>query len=623
MAGALLAVVVLAWLPGTPARVRADNLLFNGSFESFTMYGTDAIKGAPLKVGAGWWRFVELGNPYFMSTRDYDNSPWGCHCWVDVQDGDDSQFVFSPDNGAYVAGVYQQVSGLTPGVAYAFSGRVASAGDVRVARKVGMDPTGGTDPRSPNVVWGEEVAGNSSSHYVNLKVTAIAQKAGVTVFIWVSHPPGPPSETFIDASTLDVAPVAHVIPLPPYQPEPRFTVGWVLDSVPSSSTFASYDVQVKDGPNGAWTDWQVGTTATSALFVGEQGHTYYFQVRAMSRAVPWPGNRLLGLYPGGSGQAQTTIGQPPVPASAVKALPAFSSAATFTVTWSATSAMSEVSQYDVQVRDGATGSWTDWLVGAKGTSAAFTGDDGHTYFFRSRAYGRLGQVEAYSDVPDAVSTVDLVAPVVTVGPVAAHQVTTTVGLSWTGSDGVSGVASYDVQTRSVRLADAEDSGWTDWLTTTTMTQTSFVGQDGYLYSFRARGIDQAGNLGAYPAQSSDWATFMLSVQPAPAISVTAASKVLGWPGEVPSYTVAAVRSGEATVTQTPTALVAGVGPTASPASPVPALTPAVGPVNAEADAAVAVNVGVSVVDGAVAILALLAAVALRRWVLPPGRRGRR
>jgi uncharacterized repeat protein (TIGR01451 family) len=42
----------------------------------------------------------------------------------------------------------------------------------------------------------------------------------------------------------------------------------------------AYDVQVREGYKGAWRDWLTNTTATSAVFSGVHGRTYFFRVRA-------------------------------------------------------------------------------------------------------------------------------------------------------------------------------------------------------------------------------------------------------------------------------------------------------------------------------------------------------
>ena len=62
------------------------------------------------------------------------------------------------DGYVFHAGVYTQVGGVQAGAAYRASlwfgspDTPASAGSFQ--RRIGIDPTGGTDPTSPNVVWG-------------------------------------------------------------------------------------------------------------------------------------------------------------------------------------------------------------------------------------------------------------------------------------------------------------------------------------------------------------------------------------------------------------------------------------------------------------------------------------
>ena len=85
------------------------------------------------------------------------------------------------------------------------------------------------------------------------------------------------------------------------------------------------------------------------------------------------------------------------PSSSVARMSNYQLDTTFTVSWrgSDSSPGSGVASYDVQVRDGAAGVWTDWITGTLSTSAAFSGQRGHTYFFRSRARDLAGNVEEY------------------------------------------------------------------------------------------------------------------------------------------------------------------------------------------------------------------------------------
>ncbi|MES2210137.1 MAG: glycosyl hydrolase family 18 protein, partial [Chloroflexota bacterium] len=72
------------------------------------------------------------------------------------------------------------------------------------------------------------------------------------------------------------APTAGIITLPATQRSAGFEVRWAGRD---ESSIASFDVQVaSDG--GAWADWKVATTATSAVFLADDGHAYAFRVRA-------------------------------------------------------------------------------------------------------------------------------------------------------------------------------------------------------------------------------------------------------------------------------------------------------------------------------------------------------
>ena len=71
------------------------------------------------------------------------------------------------------------------------------------------------------------------------------------------------------------APTVGVTTLAASQRDAGFTVRWLGRD---ESSMASYDVQVAaDG--GAWQDWQLATTGTSAIYLGLDGHAYAFRVR--------------------------------------------------------------------------------------------------------------------------------------------------------------------------------------------------------------------------------------------------------------------------------------------------------------------------------------------------------
>jgi Tol biopolymer transport system component len=87
-----------------------------------------------------------------------------------------------------------------------------------------------------------------------------------------------------------------------------------------------------------------------------------------------------------------------LPPSSQAVSPAWTDTITFTVQWSgADNGLSGLRSYDVQYRDGPDGSWSDWLLDTTQTDAVFTGEYGHTYYFRCRARDYAYNLEAYPD----------------------------------------------------------------------------------------------------------------------------------------------------------------------------------------------------------------------------------
>ncbi len=102
-----------------------------------------------------------------------------------------------------------------------------------------------------------------------------------------------------------VPPTAHVLPLPPYQDSAQFTVRWSGSDEPGGSGLAVFDVQVRTGPNGGWTDLLIGTTLPETTVNGLDGQTYAFRVRARDHA----GN--LSAYPSAPDTVTTVAARPP------------------------------------------------------------------------------------------------------------------------------------------------------------------------------------------------------------------------------------------------------------------------------------------------------------------------
>jgi hypothetical protein len=125
---------------------------------------------------------------------------------------------------------------------------------------------------------------------------------------------------------------------------------------------------------------------------------------ATANLVSNPGDYIIGGDPLIVIQAES-LDEPPT--STVKALPDLVYSPTFTVAWEGWDSESGVWAYDVQARDGAGGEWEDWLQMTPSTSAPFSGEEDHTYYFRCRAIDGVGHREAWPEQPQAHTTVDL------------------------------------------------------------------------------------------------------------------------------------------------------------------------------------------------------------------------
>lgn len=298
-----------------------------------------------------------------------------------------------------------------------------------------------------------------------------------------------------DWQTTDVAaPASSVQSLPIYSTG-AVTVAW-SGSDTGGAGVKNYDVQVRDGASGAWTDWRAATTGTSAQFSGVDGHTYAFRSRARDNAFnveAWPA----------SPDATTTVDTRP-PQTRVSGLPA-ESPGPFTVLWTGTDPGSGLASYDVQVKDGASGTWTNWKMGTSSSSASYPGTGGHTYAFRSRGHDAVGNVEAWPSAADATTTVEALPPQSQMRtlPVYARQGVT---LAWSGGDhGGSRVANYDVQYRV-----GAGGTWTNFLMGTSNTSAPFNGQLGQTHYFRVRARDTAQNVQPWPAGDGNTETTLYS-----------------------------------------------------------------------------------------------------------------
>jgi len=239
----------------------------------------------------------------------------------------------------------------------------------------------------------------------------------------------------------------------------------------------------------------------------QSGKNYYWRARVFDGTLwsDWSRN-LMSLGPG-------YFSIDSVAPEAAAASPQYSKQNDFDVTWGgqdpAPGSGLIANPFDVQVKID-DGEWTDWVVGTSQTMQTYSGEPGHTYYFRARATDIAGNRKIYSGGNgDTATTIDPNVPASAVKRLPEYQTTVRFTVEWTGTDGIggSGIVNYDVAFR--------DGGgqWTDWLSGTTATSAEFEGQQGHVYRFQARSRDRAGNLEEYPGGEGDARTAVDTTPP--------------------------------------------------------------------------------------------------------------
>ena len=296
----------------------------NASFECAQGYG--AQPGIVGQVPNGWTAGLLGGRPELNSTRLKFTGECGDDGFVERLEGLDSLVFLSEDietpplpGKPFDAAVYQRIA-VTPGVAYSLSGWLVSLcggsaipndcpAGVYIAKLLGIDPTGGTDPTSANVVWVEDRRNFTESRWANLRLAATAQSDHLTLFVRVRSPfQWHGAHAFADAIKLVRAPLAWFVDLPGSVPGSAVTIRWNgsqspdIVAIPGGTYQMQFDVQVRKAGQQTWIDWQTDQPAGQAAFVVDPclgPQTFQFRVRARSEQPPgsggaWPNHRFPG-----------------------------------------------------------------------------------------------------------------------------------------------------------------------------------------------------------------------------------------------------------------------------------------------------------------------------------------
>ncbi len=203
----------------------------------------------------GWWLSPNKNHgsdPKFYQNHPnncYSDAPVGCIAWHNPEFRDTKGVTLGPSRihsgnnsqkyftfwSVHEAGVMQTVA-VPPGATLRFGawmqawstnqdGRqefpdsYASSGQTSMHMKVGIDPCGGEDPWSPNIVWGPEYDSYDQFGYYEVRATAQCDK--VTVFTHsmpekaLKH-----NDVYVDDAELVIIDASGVVQPAPVQPQP-------------------------------------------------------------------------------------------------------------------------------------------------------------------------------------------------------------------------------------------------------------------------------------------------------------------------------------------------------------------------------------------------------------------
>jgi hypothetical protein len=172
--------------------------------------------------------------------------------------------------------------------------------------------------------------------------------------------------------------------------------------------------------------------------------------------------------------------------------------------WNSSDNLSGIQNYDVQYRDGSGGAWTNLLTSTTDLSYRFVGEDGHTYYFRSRARDFAGNLSSYAVGDGDVQYTVQICPVTADGYEADNSSTTA---NWIVPDG-------NLQTHNVHAEGDQD--WVRFQATAgityTMATTNTGGHaDTHLYLYDTDGITLLAFNDDYPGM---WPSSRIDWQPA-------------------------------------------------------------------------------------------------------------
>jgi hypothetical protein len=276
------------------------------------------------------------------------------------------------------------------------------------------------------------------------------------------------------------------ISLPPrYSKTSSITLSW-SGSDPAQSGIKTYSIYYRNDSSLDRVLW-LSTSSASGTFTGQANHTFTFTCEATNN---------LDQTGAPSQDRVVTIDSTP-PYVAITGLPTWVNETSFELRWTATDfgTGSGIASYTPEYRvTNSTGIVSDWAslgnVLPPLTSATLAGmQSNYTYYFRVNATDNAGN----NGTSAAMSTrADLELPVCNVGNLQGWVTASPFVISWSGTDNVSGIKSYTVQSSKDNFTTISTVGQE-----ATNTTANIAVENGFTYYFRCIATDNALNTGVW------------------------------------------------------------------------------------------------------------------------------
>ncbi|MFO7631790.1 MAG: hypothetical protein R6W76_04570, partial [Caldilinea sp.] len=285
----------------------------------------------PNRIPNGWELTYTGKMPVVDSARIYFAKSCDGSAHVERIEGEDSVLMqaldleWSAEPGKpFDASLYQQVNVLS-GTAYSLSGwmltlcggsntnpRNDCPEGYYMAKMLGIDPTGGTNPNAESVQWVENRRnfvrpdGVTRIGWQNLRLGATAQAPTITVFARINSPfRWHGNHGFIDALSLVQAPAATLAAAAPVTGSTAITLTWSgslgpdIPLIVGSTHRLLFDIQYWHDANQRWRDIVEDVEAGESTFNAAcPGSAYQFRVQPRAEQLEGVGVSPNQRYPG-------------------------------------------------------------------------------------------------------------------------------------------------------------------------------------------------------------------------------------------------------------------------------------------------------------------------------------